>query len=343
VGSSEAERHDALEHLAERIRSCVLCRLHEGRTHAVPGDGPIDASVLFIGEAPGREEDASGRPFVGPAGKVLEAALASAGIARADVFLTNVIKCRPPENRRPKVDEVDACRPYLLGQIERVNPKVLVTLGATGLAALFGTAGELKHARTASLRFGRIPVVSTYHPAAVLYNRKLEKDLRKDLQKVARHLHAPKSRVRSEPPRAGAPFVTNVSSGGVVVNPEGRVLLIKRADEEIWCLPKGTIESGESLEATAVREILEETGLRVKLLRPLITIHFRYYWPPRGHNVDKTVVYFLAEPVGGRITLEEGFDEARWVNRAQGVRLLHWQNDKDVVARAFEILEAAPH
>lgn len=127
----------------------------------------------------------------------------------------------------------------------------------------------------------------------------------------------------------------------MIADPEGRILLLKRVDEDIWCLPKGTVESGEVLEATGVREILEETGLKVKLLRPLLTIHYQYYWPPRTANVDKTVAYFLAEPVGGRLRLEGGFDEGRWVNRAQAMRLLHWKNDRDVVAKAFEILRAS--
>jgi len=135
------------------------------------------------------------------------------------------------------------------------------------------------------------------------------------------------------------PFETTVSSGGVVVDSQGRILLLKRTDEDIWCLPKGTVESGESIEAAAIREILEESGIRVKLLRPLVTIHYKYHWPPRSVNVDKTVAYFLAEPVGGRLALEAGFDDSRWVGRPQALRFLHWKNDKDVVEKAFEILE----
>lgn len=338
MGSAEEARREALDRLAAEVRACTRCRLHESRTLAVPGEGPLDANVLVVGEAPGREEDAVGRPFVGSAGKVLDAALTSAGLARDEVFVTNVVKCRPPKNRRPKSDEVEACRPYLLEQIDLVRPKVLVTLGATGLAALLGPGVELKDARARAHLVHGLPLVATYHPAAVLYNRRLERDLRKDLRKVGRTLRPAKPRVRSGPPRAGVGFETSVSSGGVVANVEGRIILLKRADEDIWCLPKGTLEAGETLEAAATREILEETGLRVKLLRPLVTIHYKYYWPPKGVNVDKTVAYFLAEPIGGRVSLEGGFDEARWVTRAQAVRLLHWKNDKDVVTSAFEIL-----
>lgn len=339
-GDEEARRA-ALEDHATQIRACTRCRLHEERTLAVPGEGPVGADVLLIGEAPGREEDAAGRPFVGSAGKILRAALEAAGISSEEAFITNVVKCRPPKNRAPKADEVEACHPYLEAQIDAVRPKVLVTLGATGLRSLLGPAFELKAARSKVLRHGGLPLIATYHPAAVLYNRKLERDLRKDLMKVARLLRPPKPRVRSAPPRPGVGFETAVSSGGVVVDAEGRILLLKRADEDIWCLPKGTVEPGETLEGTALREIVEETGLKVKLLRPLLTIHYRYYWPPRGTNIDKTVAYFVAEPVGGRLRLEGGFDEGRWVHLAQAMRLLHWKNDRDVVEKAFEILGGA--
>ena len=336
----DARRKD-LAALGDRVRACTLCPLHEGRTHAVPGEGPLDPPVLLVGEAPGREEDASGRPFVGAAGRVLDKALRAAGLPRDAVFVTNVVKCRPPGNRAPKADEMEACRPYLLAQIELVRPRILVTLGTSGLRSLLGPGPDLKAVRAKALRLGETPLVPTYHPAAVLYNRTLERGLTADLRKVARMLTPEKPRVRSESPRKGKPSRMTISSGGIVVDPEGRILLLKRADEDIWCLPKGTVEEGESLEATAVREIQEETGLRVKLLRPLLTIHYGYYWPPGDMNYDKTVAYFLAEPVGGRLKLEGGFDASRWASRREALRLLHWKNDRDVVTKAFEILEAS--
>lgn len=337
MGAEEA-RGEQLEALAHQVRACTLCPLHEGRTLAVPGEGPFDASVLIVGEAPGREEDASGRPFVGSAGAVLTKVLASAGLSREDAFITNVVKCRPPGNRAPKPDEIEACRPYLLRQHELVRPKVIVALGSSALRGLLGPGVELREARSRELRHRETPVVGTYHPAAVLYRRKLEAELRRDVQRAARVLRASKPRVRSGRPRSGRPFETTISSGAVVANPDGRILLLRRADEDIWCLPKGTVEAGETLEATAIREVLEESGLRVKLLRPLLTIHYKYYWPPRDVNVDKTVAYFLSEPVGGGLKPERGFDEARWVSGAQALRLLHWKNDRDVVRGALAIL-----
>lgn len=183
---SEEESRRALEATARTIRACTQCRLHTTRIRAVPGEGPVFAPILLLGEAPGRDEDAAGRPFVGRAGRILDAALAAAHIPRESVFITNVVKCRAPGNRRPKPDEAAACRDYLMGQIASVQPRVIVTLGATALRGVLGPGHELRTARGKRLGLGGIPVVATYHPAAVLYNRRLERELRRDLGRVAR-------------------------------------------------------------------------------------------------------------------------------------------------------------
>ncbi len=329
------ERAILLEEVAAKVRECTLCRLHRSRTRAVPGEGPIDADLFLIGEAPGRQEDAAGRPFMGSAGRVLDRALTAARLSRQDVFITNVVKCRPPANRAPKADELEACRPYLQSQIEAVRPKVLVTLGSTALRSLQGPGAQLSEARGRDLALDGIPVRATYHPAAVLYNRRLEAALRVDLRRVARRVPKKPARIRSTPPRAGKPVRPGRSAGAVVMNREGRALLLRKAGESIWCLPKGTLEPGEADEEAAVREVREETGLRVKLLRPLTEVRYSFYWPPDGVNVDKTVAYFLASPIGGRVRPEPGFDEGRWVSRSEAMRLLHWPNDREVVARAF--------
>jgi uracil-DNA glycosylase len=336
MAGPDEERAELLEKTASEVRACTLCRLHEGRTWAVPGTGPLDAAVFLIGEAPGREEDARGEPFVGSAGKVLDKALAAARLPRRSAFITNVVKCRPPANRGPRADEIEACRPYLMTQIAAVRPKILVTLGSTALKALLGNGVELKDARGKTLAFGDIPLLPTYHPAAILYNRRLEPTLRSDLRKAAKLGAAKRARIKSGPPRKGKPTKPTASSGAAVVGPGGRILLLRRADEDIWCLPKGTVEPGESLEQTAVREVREETGLRVRLLRPIHEVRYSFFWPPGGVNYDKTVTYFLAEPVGGRLEPESGFDEVRWVSREEAMRLLHWKNDKEVVDRAFQ-------
>lgn len=177
--------HQTLGRIAASVRGCVLCPLSETRTNAVPGEGPR-GRLFLIGEAPGRDEDASGRPFVGQAGRILERALATANLTREDVFIANLVKCRPPRNRRPKSFEVATCRPYLLAEIDAVRPRVIVTLGATALRGLFGPSQELRAARGQVLTFAGYEVLATYHPAAVLYNRKLERALGRDLRKAAR-------------------------------------------------------------------------------------------------------------------------------------------------------------
>lgn len=341
MGLPEKTERTILDETAAQVRVCTKCRLHEGRAHAVPGEGPIDAEILLIGEAPGRDEDSAGRPFVGAAGRILDKALKTAKLSRGDVFITNVVKCRPPSNRAPKVDELAACHAYLATQIATIRPKVIVTLGSTALRAVAGPGIELKEARSKVLRFEDAVLVPTFHPAAVLYNRGLEANLADDLRKAARRVRTKRRRIRSAPPRKGPPTKPTASSGAVVVNPEGRILLLRRADEEIWGLPKGTVEEGESLEATAIREVHEECGFRVKLLHPLMHVQYSFYWPPEGVNYDKKVAYFLAEPVGGRLRLEAGFEEGRWVDREEALRLLYWQNDRAVVAKAFEILDAS--
>ncbi len=327
----------SLDRTAAAVRVCTRCPLHAARTHAVPGEGPAQASILLLGEAPGRDEDASGRPFVGRAGKILDRSLEAAGINRATVFVTNVIKCRPPRNRRPKAKELVACRPYLLAQLDAVRPKVVVTLGATALHGLLGPGHELKAARRRLLTFGGAQVIATYHPAAVLYNRSLEAALRRDLKKAARAARPTRARVLSRPPRDDRETKPATSCGGIVFDGARRVLLLRRSDEGIWCLPKGTMEPGETPERTAIREVEEETGLQVRLLRPVGTIEFTYYWPPHDVNYARSVIYFLAEPAGGQIRLEEGFDSFRWVSEAQALRLLHWADTRRIMRRAFEL------
>jgi 8-oxo-dGTP pyrophosphatase MutT (NUDIX family) len=197
---------------------------------------------------------------------------------------------------------------------------------------------DLRGSRGKSLFVDSIPVFPTYHPAAILYNRRLEAALRNDLRKAAGLVRVERTRIRSAPSRKGKPTRPAMSSGAVVMNADGRILLLRRADEDIWGLPKGTVEPGETLEEAALREVREETGLEVRLVRPLSEVHYSFYWPPDATNVAKTVTYFLAEPVAGEVQPEEGFDEGRWVTRAEAMRLLHWKNDKDVVRRAFEVM-----
>jgi uracil-DNA glycosylase len=133
MSAGQAPLDDSLSRVSEEVRRCARCPLSELRTNAVPGEGPPDAGVVLVGEGPGRNEDAQGRPFVGAAGRQLEGMLMEAGLERARVFITNVVKCRPPENRRPTGAEADACRPYLERQLGLIRPRVVVLLGDSAL------------------------------------------------------------------------------------------------------------------------------------------------------------------------------------------------------------------
>lgn len=158
-----------LESLAFGIRRCEKCRLHEGRTHAVPGEGPADADIVILGEGPGGVEDRTGRPFAGPAGKLLDSLLRENGIARGEVFITNCVKCRPPENRTPRRDELATCSmAWLNRQLELIAPRLVVVLGQTATRQMLGKEATVTHLHgTLHERDGRAYFV-TYHPAAAL-------------------------------------------------------------------------------------------------------------------------------------------------------------------------------
>ncbi len=164
-----------LEEIAEQIRGCTRCRLCEGRTQAVPGVGPEDAEIMFIGEAPGRDEDTQGEPFVGPAGQMLTQLLAGIGVDRGDVYITNICKCRPPSNRTPRPDEVEACREYLDGQIAAIRPTLTLLDDATlSVMKLNGTVLERHH-----LTF--VPLI---HPAAGLHQDRMRQPIQDGFRRL---------------------------------------------------------------------------------------------------------------------------------------------------------------
>ncbi len=176
---------DSLEKIAAEVRGCPLCKLSRTRKNAVPGEGQLSAKVMFIGEAPGRSEDEKGRPFVGAAGRILDEMLKKAGLERSQVYITNVVKCRPPNNRVPEEDEVIACRPYLVREIALIKPKVICILGRTAYHSLLGggsiTANRGKIVEKAGQKY-----FLTIHPAAAIYNRSLLSVLESDLKKLAK-------------------------------------------------------------------------------------------------------------------------------------------------------------
>jgi len=178
---------ETLEAVAARIVACTRCSLATGRRQAVPGEGDPDADLMLVGEGPGASEDETGRPFVGAAGALLTQILASIGIARERVFIANVVKCRPPQNRKPLPDESSACLPYLRRQIQLVRPKVIVALGGTAAESLLGVRQSLGSLRGAVHSYGGVPLVVTYHPAALLRNPNWKKPTWDDVR-IARQL-----------------------------------------------------------------------------------------------------------------------------------------------------------
>ena len=181
-----------LEKIAGQVRKCTKCGLCESRTNAVPGDGNPNAEIMFIGEGPGADEDAQGLPFVGRAGKLLEKIIAAMGLQRSDVFIANILKCRPPGNRDPKPDEIVCCLPYLERQIESIRPEVIVALGAHAAKTLLKTnkpIGQLRgifHEYVTGIGEPPIKLMPTYNPAYLLRNYSQDNRRRvwEDMQKV---------------------------------------------------------------------------------------------------------------------------------------------------------------
>lgn len=169
--------------LYDQIRTCQKCVLAQGRTHAVPGEGPENAEILFVGEAPGFHEDRQGRPFVGAAGKFLEELLEKIGMTREQVYIANVAKCRPPGNRDPQPAEIEACRPYLDRQIELLRPKLIVTLGRFSMERYFPGA-SISRIHGQPKRVGNVIYYPMFHPAAALHQPRWRSLVEQDILKI---------------------------------------------------------------------------------------------------------------------------------------------------------------
>ena len=205
------ERATALEAIAQEVSACTRCRLAEGRTKAVPGEGSPDTEVVFVGEGPGQNEDRQGRPFVGAAGTLLQELLGMIGWDREDVFITNVVKCRPPNNRDPEPDEIAACQPYLRRQLEVLDPALLVTLGRFSLqtfmpgdriSRVHGTARPIDPSTGARAATG----YALYHPAAALRQGSLKETMQRDMAAIPELLIGARAR------RAAAESAANGSA-----------------------------------------------------------------------------------------------------------------------------------
>jgi len=174
---------EILKEIAVEVSTCPLCDLCKTRTKAVPGEGNPHAKIMFIGEGPGYHEDKQGRPFVGPAGQFLDELLASINLKRADVFITNVVKCRPPDNRDPLPIEIETCHPYLEQQIAAIKPKVIVTLGRHSMAQFFGTE-KISAIHGRARKVNGYLCIAMYHPAAGLHQASLKDTIRADFKKI---------------------------------------------------------------------------------------------------------------------------------------------------------------
>lgn len=188
-----------LEVLAAEIAKCTQCLLHQGRTKAVPGEGAENADIMFIGEAPGFHEDQQGRPFVGAAGKFLDELLDSINLKREQVFIANVIKCRPPGNRDPLPEEMEACKPFLDRQIELLRPKLIVTLGRFSMARAFPKA-RISHIHGQPRKIGGVVYYPMYHPAAALHQPSLRRTVEEDMRRIPELIEQAAQMAETPPP-----------------------------------------------------------------------------------------------------------------------------------------------
>jgi DNA polymerase len=173
-----------LEDVREELGDCRRCKLHSGRTHIVFGTGNPKAKLVFVGEGPGRDEDLQGKPFVGLAGQLLTKIIQAIQLTREEVYIANIIKCRPPGNRNPEPDEIRACEPFLIKQLEVIRPKLICALGTFAAQTLLKSEEKISHLRGRFYQYQGIPVMPTYHPAYLLRNPKLKRDVWEDMKKV---------------------------------------------------------------------------------------------------------------------------------------------------------------
>ena len=188
TGGCTSSKETILGPIRQKALACQACRLCKTRTQVVFGEGSLDARVVFVGEGPGREEDLQGRPFVGAAGNLLTRIIQAMKLQRESVYIANVVKCRPPQNRPPEPDEIAACHGYLEAQLQTIHPKVICALGKTAAAALLETEASMSTLRGRTFEWKGIPLIVTYHPAYLLRNPAAKKEVWADMQIALRLL-----------------------------------------------------------------------------------------------------------------------------------------------------------
>ena len=192
---------ETMQQIASEVSACTKCVLHKTRKKSVPGEGPANAEIMFIGEGPGMNEDIQGRPFVGAAGKFLDQLLQQAGVTRADVWIGNVVKCRPPENRDPLPDELAACDTHLERQIEAMNPSIIVTLGRFSMGK-FMPGAKISAVHGQMRRVGNRFVIAMFHPAAALHNVNIKPQILADFAKLPQLLDVARKELAKSMPAA---------------------------------------------------------------------------------------------------------------------------------------------
>lgn len=247
------QAESGMKELEAQVRTCQLCRLAKTRTNAVPGEGNVRAEVMFIGEGPGYHEDKQGRPFVGAAGNFLNELLNIAGLSRESVYIANVVKCRPPQNRDPMPDEIAACAPYLARQMARINPRVIVTLGRYSMAQFFPGARISQIHGTARMVDGRM-CVAMYHPAAGLHQESLADVIRADFRKLP--IYIEQAHMMSKPPVEAAieqVAVAEEAREAVVHEPETSIVLEEPATYQITTVvPPVEVQAQPAVESEAI-------------------------------------------------------------------------------------------
>lgn len=218
------EKKEELDKIASEIAACKTCPLAKTATRPVPGNGNSDAEIMLIGEAPGYWEDQKGIPFVGPAGKLLDELLSSISLTRDDIFVTNVLKHRPPGNRDPLPEEIKVCKPFLDRQIEIINPKAIVTLGRFAMYHFFPEGKITRdHGRARKIVYGnrQYLLIPMFHPAAALRNPEVEKQLREDFKKIPQEIKR-----QTEPPEPSSGSITELMAKPVEEKKEEQLSLI---------------------------------------------------------------------------------------------------------------------
>lgn len=190
---------DNIDVIAAEVLNCRKCGLCESRTNAVPGEGNAAAEIIFVGEAPGYHEDVQGRPFVGRAGKLLDRMMAAINLDRSAVFITNVVKCRPPGNQTPGPAEIPVCFPYLQRQVALIRPRIVCALGSVAVSTLLGQPTRITSARGKRHQLGRSVLIPTYHPAYLLRNPSSKREAWHDLQLIRKILDDPSGETSEEP------------------------------------------------------------------------------------------------------------------------------------------------